>query len=161
MKVSAGILFIKNKNILLAHVTDQNNWDIPKGQVDKEDEDHESAAIRECYEETGFKVNKEDLMPLGVLEYSNIKQLALFLYTGKEYPDSAKCKCYSTFNDKGIEKPENDDFEYIPLSEISNYCVNNLVKTMRKAIDSYYPEPVVDNRDSKVVNKWNPKKYKS
>lgn len=161
MKVSAGILFIKNKKILLAHVTGQKNWDIPKGQVDEDDEDHEAAAIRECYEEIGFEVkSKEDLMPLGVLEYNKSKQLSLFLYVGKEYPNEAQCKCSSFFIDKGMKVYDNDDFEYIPLDKISEYCVDNMVKTLRKAIDNYYPEPVVDTRDSKISNKWNPNKYK-
>ena len=160
MKVSAGILFIKNKKILLARVTDQNNWDIPKGQVDLEDEDHEATAIRECYEETGFRVEKEDLMPLGVIEYSHIKQLSLFLYTGEEYPDAAKCKCISTFDDKGVDKPENDDFEYIPLKEVSDYCVNNLVKALRRALDPISQESMIDERESTIFNQWNPAKKK-
>ncbi len=150
-KISAGILFVKNKKILLCHVTGKNHWDIPKGQRN-EGEDYIDAAIRECEEETGMRPLKEDLRPLGIVGYNRFKSLALFLYTGDDYPLSYKCKCTSMTNEG---YPEVDDFEYFPLTEVSEYTVESLRKAIFNSLRDFYPSHIdigefLDTRESKI-----------
>lgn len=59
MELSAGIIFIKDGAVLMGHATETPHWDIPKGHVEK-GETHIDAAIRECFEETGFEVFAEE-----------------------------------------------------------------------------------------------------
>jgi 8-oxo-dGTP diphosphatase len=59
MKVSAGILFIHEKDAILAHSTGApwfGSWMPPKGGVD-EGETLKQAAIRETEEEIGIRVS--------------------------------------------------------------------------------------------------------
>lgn len=144
-KISAGILFIKDKKVLLCHVTGKRHWDIPKGQPN-ENEDYIHAAIRECGEEIGFTPKEEDLRPLGIVAYNRFKSLALFLYTGDEYPKSYLCHCTS-MTDEGF--PEVDDFEYFPLEEISEHTVESLRKAIFNSVTYFYPDNV-DERTSKI-----------
>lgn len=132
---------------MLCHVTDCNNWDIPKGQPN-EKESYIDAAIRECYEETGFVVkSKDDLYPLGIVEYNRFKSLALYLYHGDEFPNENMCKCTS-YTDTGI--PEVDNFEYVPLDEISDFTIESLRKCLDRTLDQFYPD-MVDKRISKIT----------
>lgn len=135
MKVSSGILFIKERHIFMAHVTGQKQWDIPKGQPE-EGEDSIDAAIRECQEETGFVVkDKKDLKPLGVRDYNSQKKLDLFLYTGDEYPDEKACVCTSFFFDRWDRKRfEVDSFKYIDLDHLGSYATKNLTLTIEKVL---------------------------
>lgn len=139
MKVSAGIVFIKDKKILLAHATGQKHWDIPKGQPE-DGEDFIDTAIRECSEETGFFIkDKENLKALGVLDYNQQKKLALFLYVGEEFPDENKCVCSSVFVDRwDREFLEVDDFKYIAFDQLDEYATKNLTKTLNKVINQFY-----------------------
>lgn len=147
-KISSGILFIKNNKVLLCHVTDRRHWDIPKGQRN-EGEDFIQAAIRECHEETGFKVEEADLQSLGVVAYNRSKSLALFLYTGEEYPNENMCKCTSLLDDG---KPEVDDFEYIPLNEVSLYTVESLRKAIYNTLSKFYPTDLIEKKlDSRTA----------
>lgn len=138
MKISAGVLFIKNKKILLAHATGQKHWDIPKGQRE-DSENFNEAAIRECYEEIGFKIDDEnDLKDLGVVDYMPQKQLALFLYTGEEYPDENKCVCSSFFFDRWNRKTfEVDDFKYVAFEELESHTTKNMYKTLHRIIEEF------------------------
>ena len=60
MKISAGLLLIKNNKILLGHPTNNKWFDtftIPKGKVEK-DESILDAAIRETSEEVGILIDR-------------------------------------------------------------------------------------------------------
>lgn len=155
-KISAGVLFIKDNKILLCHVTGRNHWDLPKGQRN-ENEDFIDAAIRECQEETGFVAKKEDLQSLGIVAYNQHKSLALFLYTGDKdsYPKSWECKCTSYLENGD---PEVDDFEYVPLKEVSFYTVESLRKALYNTLKQFYPDEiadqVLDRRTAKINYKF-------
>lgn len=151
MKISAGILFVKNGQILLCHVTGYRHWDLPKGQP-REDEELIDAAIRECEEETGFIVEKEDLKYCGIVPYNKYKELALFVYVGKEedYPNVGYCKCTS-YLDSG--EPEVDDFEYFPLKDLSYYTVESMRKAISYVLNITEPTTRVDERNSKIFYK--------
>lgn len=152
MKISCGVLFIKNKKILVAHACRQDKWDIPKGQPER-NENYEEAAIRECREETGFEILAEDLMPIGVKDYTNSKKLALFVYTGEEYPDINKCRCSTTCVDSRTGKEmidpitgkgivEMDDYKYISYEEFDSHCSVPLANLLKEIFDQFYGKKV-------------------
>lgn len=138
MKVSSGVLFIKDKKVLLGHGVYLNRWDIPKGQSERNEKEFLDTAIRECREEIGFDIFAEDLMPLGVKKYNDNKDLVIYLYTGKEYPDVNSCKSIMTKGPKGEEIPEMDDFKYVPFEQLKDYCHKDLYVILKDIIDYYY-----------------------
>lgn len=129
MEVSAGVLFVRNGELFIAHATETKYWDIPKGGVDC-NETYKEAAIRECREETGFIVSPSDLVSLGIFDYSVKKKLALFMYTGYDYPKEEEGYCVSTFVSYGRTIPEMDDYKYVPLSELSEYLRPNMYRVL-------------------------------
>lgn len=151
MKISAGVLFVKDDSILLCHVTGYRHWDLPKGQPN-EGEELIDAAIRECHEETGFIVNEEDLHFAGIIPYNRYKELALFVYKGEyeNLPNVGYCKC-TTWLDNG--DPEVDDFEYFPLSELSLYTVESMRKAVNHVVKEMFPTLELDERVSKIAYK--------
>lgn len=62
MKNAAGVLIINGNQILGFSRADNSGWSIPFGKVDPGESPRE-AAIRECFEETGFIVNLLDDEP--------------------------------------------------------------------------------------------------
>ena len=63
---SAIIIRNENKEILLQARTDRNMWGLPGG-CQELGEDLRETAIREAYEETGIKLNIEDLVLINTL----------------------------------------------------------------------------------------------
>lgn len=63
---SAIIIRNENKEILLQERTDRNMWGLPGG-CQELGEDLRETAIREAYEETGIKLNIEDLILINTL----------------------------------------------------------------------------------------------
>ncbi len=63
---SAIIIRNENKEILLQERTDRNMWGLPGG-CQELGEDLRETAIREAYEETGIKLNIEDLVLINTL----------------------------------------------------------------------------------------------
>ncbi|OCA80572.1 hypothetical protein BBH99_00270 [Chryseobacterium contaminans] len=78
---SAGILIIKSNKILLVkpkNINSDNNWSIPKGIIDEEnDKNIIFTAIRETFEETGILIpyNKIDLSRRSIISYVDSKGL--------------------------------------------------------------------------------------
>lgn len=71
MKISAGIIIRYKDSVLLCHPTNapwKETYSFPKGLVD-DDEDLIDAAIRECFEETGIKVKREQIMSRYMVPY--------------------------------------------------------------------------------------------
>ena len=87
--VSAGILLFKQLypvQFYLCHMggpywqgKDAGAWGIPKGLVD-EDEAIIDAAIRECFEETGFSVHQESLIQLNPVKMKSGKIVHAWAY---------------------------------------------------------------------------------
>jgi ADP-ribose pyrophosphatase YjhB (NUDIX family) len=97
MIVSAGIVIIQNKKILLAHPTRASwtgTYSIPKGKVE-EGESLIEAAIRETKEEVGLTIARESLNPAPrLIQYRNKhgklrKKVYCFLMKEKDtsFPD--------------------------------------------------------------------------
>ena len=71
MKISAGIIIRYKDSILLCHPTNapwKDSYSFPKGLVE-DDEDLIDAAIRECFEETGIRVTREQIVNRFVVQY--------------------------------------------------------------------------------------------
>lgn len=140
-KISCGTIIIREnkgiKELFMAHVTNKPFWDIPKGGLDH-NETFISAAIREMYEESGFICQEDDLFDLGLFDYTVRKDLYLFKYSGFEELKVADAICTSTFYCKNnrLRLPEVDDFKYIPLSEVANYCSEGFKNVLPKIIGS-------------------------
>lgn len=136
MVTSCGILFMRNGQILLGHATGQSHWDIPKGKME-EGEGFLDTAIRETNEEIGFDVDPTDLEFLDETSYRRGKRLALFLYTGAEMPKIEECRCTSTFTSKnGKERPEMDNFKYVPYTELANYVTSRMLRSIFTLVEN-------------------------
>ena len=86
---SAGVLLYRQTpriEVFLGHMggpfwehRDAGAWGIPKGLVD-EGETLIDAAVRECYEEVGFKVDPNGLRELGFVKMKNGKEVHAWAY---------------------------------------------------------------------------------
>ena len=86
---SAGVLLYRQTpqiEVFLGHMggpfwehRDEGAWGIPKGLVD-EGETLINAAVRECYEEVGFKVDPKGLRELGFVKMKNGKEVHAWAY---------------------------------------------------------------------------------
>ncbi len=76
MEISAGLVIIQNKKILLAHPTNApwyGTYTIPKGKLEG-NENPVEAAIRETFEEVGIKIDVSDIKNKKkpyIIEYKN------------------------------------------------------------------------------------------
>lgn len=133
--LSCGILIYDGTKILLCHATGQSHWDIPKGHLE-EGETQIEAAIRECFEETGFLINPEDLIDCGFHEYNNHKDLHLYGYKGPVFPKVEECKCTSVFTHPKHNKdfPEVDDYKYVDIDNLIDFVTHNLYTVLEELI---------------------------
>ena len=137
-ELTHGVLFIEKINqenhLFMGHSTGNKFWDIPKGGAEG-DETALEAAIREVKEETGFDVEPSELLDLGIFQYNRQKNMYLFLYIGKNKLNPEKAYCESTFTcpHTGKERPELDDFKYIPFSEV----IDLSAKSFKNVFDAF------------------------
>lgn len=131
-KLSAGLILTNGLKFLACHVTGRNFYDIPKGLVNVNEEPIK-ACVREVSEETGLVIYEENLVDLGVFEYTKEKDLYLFLALLKELPDTSEMKCTSFFLDKwGRKMPEVNDYKYIRFEEKQNYMTKSMVSVLEQ-----------------------------
>ena len=130
-KVSAGIV-ITNGRVVLGCQASRNNWDLPKGEIEEKEKPID-AAVRECYEETGLRLNKKDLTELGFFDYTRNKDLWLYLYVPKELPNTSKMKCSTYFKDEdGNQTLEVEGYRYINFRYLERYYYRSIVKVLRQ-----------------------------
>jgi len=114
---TCGIFIIYKDQILICHATGAkyNQWSIPKGLSEK-DENPLEAAIRECKEETNIDINKvsSEIIPMGISIYkSGKKKLHGFLaYCDKDIPRIINCNSYTPEG-----KPEIDRFAWMDFDD--------------------------------------------
>ena len=135
--VSYGVLILnEHQALLLAHVTDQPHWDIPKGGAEP-GETPVQAAVRETFEETGITLQPEALEELGLMPYTSKKNLHLFktLLNTADW-DLAQCQCTSFFPHyrTGVATPEADAFRWVTRAEIPTYCTRNLSAVLSRLL---------------------------
>ena len=131
MKVSSGLLMFRGERdrveVFLAHPggpffarKDLGHWTIPKGLVEK-NEDDLTAAIREFEEETGMKP-KGPYYKLGEVKQNSGKIVRAWAFEGG-WPDGQKPTCnfcpveWPPRSGKRIEIPEVDDARFFPFKE--------------------------------------------
>lgn len=134
MRYTCGIIFYRDGQILIGHTTGQEHWDLPKGKAEG-NESYTEAAVRECYEETGYSISEDDLLYLGEVAYRKGKRLVLFFYTAKYKPNPEELKCISTYTNKyGQKKPELDKFMYIDVEDCELYLTTRMCNSIIKAV---------------------------
>lgn len=137
MRYTCGIIFYRDGQILVGHTTGQEHWDLPKGKTEGT-ESFKEAAVRECYEETGYEIDERDLLYLGEVAYRKGKRLVLFFYTAKDKPEVQDLKCISTYTNKyGNIRPELDRFKYIDVEDCELYLTERMCISMKKAITQF------------------------
>lgn len=121
-KLSAGVIFCTDKELLGCIPYGKKQLDIPKGGVDK-NETPLQGAIRETREETGLDISGINLVDLGKFPYTNPKDLHLFLFPLKKLPPISQLKCDSYFKDEITKKkvPEVVGFEHVKWENISRF----------------------------------------
>jgi putative (di)nucleoside polyphosphate hydrolase len=123
--ISYGVLiFNEFGQILVAHVTGQAIWDIPKGGAN-EGESPIQAAVRETFEETGLILSPENLQDFGRHAYLPRKDLHLFsTKVLTDECDISQCSCTSFYANyyTGKLTAEVDDFRWIYPHETPVYC---------------------------------------
>lgn len=132
-KLSCGIIILNELNEFLAgHATGSWHYDLPKGGMNP-NETPLQCATRECFEETGLRVNPSNLKDLGVLEYAPHKDLHLFVYRVRKADiDMSKLHCCSTFVCAKTNKvlPEMDGFSWVDVRMMEGKCSKHLIKLM-------------------------------
>ena len=124
MKYTAGIfIFNEHNKLLICHASGArwNQWSIPKGIVE-DNEQPIDAAIRETFEETGLKLTeKNDLIELPPIEYlSKKKTLIPFILRFRIHNiDTAKLICHGRLPNS--HRPECDKYKLVSLTEADNY----------------------------------------
>jgi len=123
MKIVTCALVIIDKygNILGCHGTGkptENGYDFPKGCAEQ-GENHLDAALRELMEETGIILSKsEPIIDAGIHSHNKRKDIHIFIYRIKQFPDIKTLNCTSYFLDRnGKEAPEMDSFKIISKNE--------------------------------------------
>ncbi|MBL0422907.1 NUDIX domain-containing protein [Ramlibacter sp. AW1] len=133
--ISCGVLIVNERDeLLLAHVTGQRQWDIPKGLPDAS-ETPRQAAVREVLEETGITLRADELEDLGVFAYLPRKALHLFRAArGSAMLELSTCRCSSQFRTRwGKTLPEVDAFRWARREEIGELCIPRLAQVLRQA----------------------------
>jgi putative (di)nucleoside polyphosphate hydrolase len=131
-EISCGVLLLnERRQLLLAHVTGQRQWDIPKG-LPEPGEAPAAAALRETFEETGVVLAAAQLRDLGVVPYRPGKDLHLFLaLVDSRTTDPGACACSSFFTDRfGRSRPEVDAFRWAALDEVATLCTPRLAAVL-------------------------------
>jgi 8-oxo-dGTP pyrophosphatase MutT (NUDIX family) len=126
---SFGVLLLnEHSQLLVAHVTGQSQWDIPKGGGHP-GELAEDSARRELLEETGIILPVGALTDLGVHDYYPHKDLHLF-WTRVASTDCeiTACVCTSFFVHRHSREvlPEMDAFRWIEISDIPDFCLEKM-----------------------------------
>lgn len=135
-QVSCGVLIVNERDeLLLAHVTGQRQWDIPKGQAEP-GETPVQAALREALEETGIALDAARLRELGRFAYTPSKDLQLFAARlPSPQVDLASCRCTSLFCDRfGRSRPEVDAFRWAKADELAVLCTPRMAAVLAKAL---------------------------
>lgn len=129
-QTSCGVIVTDGQRILLGHATRSPRWDIPKG-VAEPGENFAEAAARELIEETGLTVPAGELVELGIHPYLRDKDLALFAWTPRQFPDPQSLTCSSRFAlPNGTLLPEFDRFGLFAWDDALARVGKNLARVL-------------------------------
>lgn len=131
---SAGYAIIDNVAGTVLCVRAYANWDFPKGQLEK-GESHAEAASREVLEETTLAIGV-DYIDIGLepvaITYGSGKRAKTATYfladrLGHQQP-------YLPVNQE-LGKPENDEFRWVPFSEVSALMSPRLQPVVQRLLE--------------------------
>tara|TARA_B100000700_G_scaffold230615_1_gene255060 strand:+ start:29080 stop:29502 length:423 start_codon:yes stop_codon:yes gene_type:complete len=131
-KITCGILIETNDNkFLIGHSTNNEHYDIPKGQQE-EGETYIETAIRETEEEFNLCFKEKDLKFLDYKKLNKKKNLALFYTKLKEEVKIEDLTC-NTFVNEDLSFPEIDYYVIVDKKEmlekvsksLKEYLLNN------------------------------------
>lgn len=132
---SYGVLiFNESHQLLVAHVTGQNQWDIPKGGGDP-GETPVVAALRELLEETGVALKAEQLTEVGRVQYTVRKNLHLFIArVDSSRLDITQCNCTSFFPHEktGLPTKEVDAFRWMDRADVDTHCAKGMIMLLNR-----------------------------
>lgn len=143
---SAGILIYRlspELEVFLGHMggpfwehKDEGAWGIPKGIVE-EGESLIEAAVRECQEEMGFKVDPKGLRELGFVKMKNGKEVHAWAYevdTGTEITISSNSFDLEWPKDSGEIRqfPEVDRAEWFTVEIAANKLISAQVEFLQR-----------------------------
>jgi 8-oxo-dGTP pyrophosphatase MutT (NUDIX family) len=135
-RLSCGVLVLNpGRELLLCHVTGQNQWDLPKGGIHSS-ETPLRAALRETREETGLDLHAAELLDLGRLEYTTKKDLHLFAICMPRF-DTAQLHCESHYVDRhtGGRQPEMDGYGWFAFERAGAMCTARMAEVLHTRID--------------------------
>lgn len=135
------LIFNEHRQLLVAHVTGNSHWDIPKGGGDPGEPPIDSA-LRELREETGIVLPAHSLKELGHTPYILKKDLHLFMAHVKTSDiDITKCECSSYFphHVTGELTKETDDFAWLDHANVTSYCAKGLALLLLKMYPKEFP----------------------
>lgn len=118
------LIFNKNGQILLCHVTGTNYWDLPKGMRES-GESYLQAAQRELMEETGLAFDSALFEEIGGFAYQKHKRLHLYKVCAPDCLDSLDhlvCTSYFSHHATGESTPEMDGFCWASRDQIRSLC---------------------------------------
>ena len=130
-RLSAGILLYRRVQgrlqVMLVHPggpfwakKDKGAWSIPKGEHD-EDEHPEQAARREFAEETGSRIELDELVPLGEVKQKSGKLVRAFAAEGEFDPEELDSNMFELEwpprSGRHVEVPEVDRAAWFDLDE--------------------------------------------
>lgn len=134
-KITSAVFYTDGKYVLVCENTGSidGKYDLPKGLIEK-GETPQEAAVRELFEETGIKINKEDLNYIGTFKYNLSKDIALNLCIVNKLPKILDLKCTSLFTSKdGKQYPEIISYKYVYIGNISSYLRKNMMKAIKNS----------------------------
>lgn len=124
--LTCATIITDGERILMGHSTGNNFWDLPKGKRE-EGETPSQAAIRECYEEFGYPLILDKMIDKGQFKYNKKKDIHLFIYKVKEFPNLEDLHCDSTCSKFGKMLPEIDGYKIFDLKD----SIDNMSKVMK------------------------------
>lgn len=131
--VTCGVIVTDTRSYLICHPTRSKWWDIPKGQMEK-NETYGAAAARELQEETGIRASLHDMSYLGTFDYKPTKKLALYYYQVDTMFDVTIMSCSAMVEKNGKTYPEMDKFLALPLSQMLEKVSPALAKVLKKVL---------------------------
>ena len=126
-RISAYVCIQSDKRILMVQPTWNKNWELPGGGIEKE-ESIKEGIIRECYEETGYKIEVHD-QPVSVGERNFFSKAlgkffksVILIYAGNLIEKTPNQAMINT-----VEKNEIASVKWVRLEELNESNVHPIV----------------------------------
>jgi 8-oxo-dGTP pyrophosphatase MutT (NUDIX family) len=125
--VAAGILFLRDRQVLMVRPTYKGFWDLPGGYVEV-GESPRGAAAREVWEELGIKVKPGALLVVDWAPTESEGDKILFLFLGPRFSEDVR---FSLSTDEVAEA------RYVGENELDTLTIPRLARRIRCAIAAH------------------------